>query len=67
VVGAWGFSFFGLRRYFGSLPVVATPTPYYLIDKRSFLTIEDHRYDMMSEIDYKLPGYNATVHVFYAE
>jgi hypothetical protein len=53
-------------RYFGSFALlVATDQRLLLIDKRVFfMTIEDTRYDMISEIDYNSQIYNATVTVF---
>jgi len=53
-------------RYFGSFALlVATDQRLLLIDKRTFfMTIEDTRYDMISEIDYNSQVYNATVTVF---
>lgn len=53
-------------RYFGSFALlVATDQRLLLIDKRVFfMTIEDTRYDMISEIDYNSQVYNATVTVF---
>jgi hypothetical protein len=53
-------------RYFGSFALlVATNQRLLLIDKRVFfMTIEDTRYDMISEIDYNSQAYNATVTVY---
>jgi hypothetical protein len=53
-------------RYFGSFALlVATDQRLLLIDKRVFfMTIEDTRYDMISEIDYNSQAYNATVTVY---
>jgi hypothetical protein len=53
-------------RYFGSFALlVATDQRLLLIDKRTFfMTIEDTRYDMISEIDYNSQVYNATVTVY---
>ena len=53
-------------RYFGSFALlVATDQRLLLIDKRVFfMTIEDTRYDMISEIDYNAQAYNATVTVY---
>ena len=53
-------------RYFGSFALlVATDQRLLLIDKRVFfMTIEDTRYDMISEIDYNSQVYSATVTVF---
>jgi hypothetical protein len=53
-------------RYFGSFALlVATDQRLLLIDKRVFfMTIEDTRYDMISEIDYNSQVYNATVTVY---
>jgi hypothetical protein len=50
-------------RYFGSFALlVATDQRLLLIDKRVFfMTIEDTRYDMISEIDYNSQVYSATV------
>ena len=52
-------------RYFGSFALlVATDQRLLLIDKRVFfMTIEDTRYDMISEIDYNSQVYSATVTV----
>jgi hypothetical protein len=53
-------------RYFGSFALlVATDQRLLLIDKRVFfMTIEDTRYDMISEIDYNSQAYNATVTIY---
>jgi hypothetical protein len=53
-------------RYFGSFALlVATDLRLLLIDKRVFfMTVEDTRYDMISEIDYNAQVYNATVTVY---
>jgi hypothetical protein len=53
-------------RYFGSFALlVATDQRLLLIDKRVFfMTIEDTRYDMVSEIDYNAPAYSATVTIY---
>ncbi len=53
-------------RYYGSFALlVATDQRLLLIDKRVFfMTIEDTRYDMISEIDYNSQAYNATVTVY---
>jgi hypothetical protein len=53
-------------RYFGSFALlVATDQRLLLIDKRLlFMTVEDTRYDMISEIDYNSQVYSATVTVF---
>lgn len=53
-------------RYFGSFALlVATDQRLLLIDKRVFfMTIEDTRYDMISEIDYNSQVYNATVTIY---
>lgn len=53
-------------RYFGSFALlVATDLRLLLIDKRAFfMTIDDTRYDMISEIDFNLQAYNATVTVY---
>lgn len=53
-------------RYFGSFALlVATDQRLLLIDKRVFfMTIEDTRYDMISEIDYNAQAYNATVTIY---
>jgi hypothetical protein len=53
-------------RYFGSFALlVATDQRLLIIDKRVFfMTIEDIRYDMISEIDYNSQAYNATVTVY---
>lgn len=53
-------------RYFGSFALlVATDQRLLMIDKRVFfMTIEDTRYDMISEIDYNAQAYNATVTVY---
>src|SRR5438046_600655 len=53
-------------RYFGSFALlVATDLRLLLIDKRTFfMTVEDTRYDMISEIDFNSQVYSAnmTVH-----
>lgn len=53
-------------RYFGSFALlVATDQRLLLIDKRVFfMTYEDTRYDMISEIDFNSQFYSATVTVF---
>lgn len=53
-------------RYFGSYALlVATDQRLLLIDKRVFfMTVEDTRYDMISEIDYSAQAYSATVTIF---
>ena len=53
-------------RYYGSFALlVATDQRLLLIDKRVFfMTIEDTRYDMISEIDYNSQAYNATVSIY---
>jgi hypothetical protein len=53
-------------RYFSGLALlVATDLRLLLIDKRSFfMTVEDTRYDMISEIDFSSRFYDATIHIF---
>jgi len=53
-------------RYFSGLALmVATDQRLLLIDKRTFfMTIEDTRYDMISEIDFSSRFYDVTVHIF---
>jgi len=53
-------------RYFSGLALlVATDLRLLLIDKRSFfMTVEDTRYDMISEIDYSSRLYDCTIHIF---
>lgn len=53
-------------RYFGSFALlVATDQRLLLIDKRMFfMTIEDSRYDMISEIDYNTQMYAANLTIF---
>lgn len=53
-------------RYFGSFALlVATDQRLLLIDKRVFfMTVEDTRYDMVSEIDYNSQAYSATVTIY---
>ena len=53
-------------RYFSGLALlVATDLRLLLIDKRTFfMTIEDTRYDMVSEIDFSSRFYDVTVHIF---
>ncbi|HVS79353.1 MAG TPA: PH domain-containing protein [Candidatus Saccharimonadales bacterium] len=53
-------------RYFGSFALlVATDLRLLLIDKRVFfMTLEDTRYDMISEIDFNQQAYNATVTIY---
>lgn len=53
-------------RYFGGFALlVATDLRLLLIDKRTFfMTIEDTRYDMISEIDFSSRFYDLTVHIF---
>jgi hypothetical protein len=53
-------------RYFGgSALLVATDHRVLLIDKRTFyLTLEDIRYDMISEIDFSARMLDATLHIF---
>ncbi len=53
-------------RYFSGLALlVATDLRLLLIDKRTFfMTIEDTRYDMISEIDFSSRFYDHTVHIF---
>src|SRR5690348_11566243 len=52
-------------RYFGGMALlVATDQRLLLIDKRTFfMTVEDTRYDMVSEINYSTRVYDATVHI----
>lgn len=52
-------------RYFGGFALlVATNLRLLLIDKRTFfMTIEDTRYDMVSEIDFSSRFYDLTVHI----
>jgi hypothetical protein len=53
-------------RYFSGMALlVATDQRLLLIDKRAFfLTVEDTRYDMVSEINFSTRLYDATVHIF---
>lgn len=53
-------------RYFGSFALlVATDQRLLLIDKRVFfVTVQDTRYDMISEIDYNSQVYSASVSVY---
>lgn len=53
-------------RYFnGFALLVATDLRLLLIDKRTFfMTIEDTRYDMISEIDFSSRFFDLTVHIF---
>lgn len=53
-------------RYFsGFALLVATDQRLLLIDKRTFfLSVEDTRYDMISEITYSSKFYDLTVHIF---
>jgi len=53
-------------RYFGSFALlVATDQRLLLIDKRVFfMTIEDTRYDMISEIDFNMQAYYANLTVY---
>ncbi len=53
-------------RYFSGLALlVATDQRLLLIDKRAFyLTVEDTRYDMISEINFSSRLYDVTVHIF---
>lgn len=53
-------------RYFGSFALlVATDQRLLLIDKRVFfMTVEDTRYDMISEIDFNMQAYAANVTIF---
>jgi hypothetical protein len=53
-------------RYFaGFATIVATNIRLLIIDKRPFfLTVEDIRYDMISELDYSTRLLDATVHIF---
>src|SRR5665213_1092485 len=53
-------------RYFGSFALlVATDQRLLLIDKRVFfMTIEDTRYDMVSEINYNSQVYSATATIY---
>lgn len=53
-------------RYFnGFALLVATNLRLLLIDKRTFfMTIEDTRYDMISEVDFSSRFYDLTVHIF---
>ena len=53
-------------RYFGSFALlVATDQRLLLIDKRVFfMTIEDTRYDMISEINYNSQVYSATATIY---
>jgi hypothetical protein len=53
-------------RYFSGIALlVATDLRLLLIDKRTFfMTVEDTRYDMISEIDFSSRFYDVTVHIF---
>jgi len=53
-------------RYFNGIALlVATDLRLLLIDKRAFfMTIEDTRYDMISEINFSSRLYDMTVHIF---
>jgi hypothetical protein len=53
-------------RYFSGLALlVATDQRLLLIDKRTFfMTVEDTRYDMVSEIDFSSRFYDVTLHIF---
>lgn len=53
-------------RYFSGMALlVATDQRLLLIDKRTFfMTVEDTRYDMVSEIDFSSRFYDLTVHIF---
>lgn len=53
-------------RYFsGFALLIATDQRMLLIDKRTFfMTVEDTRYDMISEIDFSSHIYDVTVHIF---
>lgn len=53
-------------RYFSGLALlVATDQRLLLIDKRTFfMTVEDTRYDMVSEVDFSTRFYDSTVHIF---
>lgn len=53
-------------RYFGGFAMlVATDHRLILIDKKVlFLTVDDIRYDMISEIDYNARLFDATIHIF---
>jgi len=53
-------------RYFSGLALlVATDQRLLLIDKRTFfMTVEDTRYDMISEIDFSSRFYDVGVHIF---
>ena len=53
-------------RYFNGLALlVATDQRLLLVDKRTFfMTVEDTRYDMISEIDFSSKFYDMTVHIF---
>src|SRR5436190_4592168 len=53
-------------RYFsGFALLVATSQRLLLIDKRTFfMTVEDIRYDMVSEIDFSTRLYDSTIHIF---
>jgi hypothetical protein len=52
-------------RYFSGMALLAaTDQRLLLVDKRSFfLTVEDTRYDMISEIDFSSRLYDATIHI----
>jgi hypothetical protein len=53
------------RYYSGFALLVATDLRLLLIDKRTFfMTVEDIRYDMISEIDYSSRLYDSTIHIF---
>src|SRR5207237_7664302 len=53
------------RYYSGFALLVSTDQRLLLIDKRVFfMTVEDIRYDMISEIDYSTRLYDATIHIF---
>jgi hypothetical protein len=53
-------------RYFGGYALlIATDHRVLLIDKRTFyLTLEDIRYDMISEIDFSARLFDATLQIF---
>lgn len=52
-------------RYFGGYALlVATDLRLLLVDKRTFfMTVEDIRYDMVSEVDFSTRIYDVTVHI----
>ncbi|HVO86309.1 MAG TPA: PH domain-containing protein, partial [Candidatus Binatia bacterium] len=53
-------------RYFSGVALlVATDKRLLLIDKRTFfMTVEDTRYDMISEINFSTRFYDTTIHIF---